>query len=514
MTGHPSAPSSAYLPQEPDRPHPSPGALPAYPTFPVPRQPVGPPPPFGGPYPPARPYPPADPYPPPYGAYPGPPPYGYPPLPAPRKRGSWLRRLVAVTAVLVVLSCLGATALTAVANSRGMFDPTATWALPPGAPQIDPPPADRASDTQWRSWAYSAMKDLAAAQSEALIKGNEAAYLAPVDPANKALVAEHRKRFRVLRGLGMGQWTASINGTPSDDGYRTWRATITIGYCVGDASCKPVPLHMRSRWSYKGGTLRLVKLDESTVKDQGPRPWEVDDLQVKSGNRVVVAATSANARRLAATVRAADEAATIADQFAKWDTKPQRYVIFLAGPSNWKEWYGEEAPDWAAAWAVPVDDHTTEVVVRTDRVPTSEMKGLLTHELTHVTSLAGARYTSGRQWWMVEGIADYAQFLNRPVDAYDGLPAVRSMVRDGWDGRVDVTPPTESSSLTDAAARYGVGFLAIRHIADTYGQAKMLAFFGNVMHKGYTLDKAARNALGRSWSSLNSECAAYVRSVV
>ncbi|MFC7482280.1 hypothetical protein ACFQX7_22800 [Luedemannella flava] len=421
---------------------------------------------------------------------------------------------MAALAVVTVLGCLGATALTVVANAGGAFDPSATWAWPSGTPVVAPAPADRASNTEWRSWAYSAMKELAKAQSEALIKGDENAYLAAVDPTNKSLIAEHRKRFRILRALGLGQWTESVSGAPTDDGYRAWRATLTIGYCVGDASCKPVPLHMRSRWAYKGGTLRLVKLDESLVSDQGPRPWEIDDLQVKSGERVVVAATSANAGRLAATVRAADKAAIVADRFAKWEPKPQRYVIFLAGPSNWKEWYGSEAPDWAAAWAVPVDNHTSEVVVRTDRVPGSEMEGLLTHELTHVTSLAGAKYHSSRQWWMVEGIADYAQFKGQPVSVYDGLSAVRNMVSDGWDGKVDVTPPTESASLTDAASRYGVGFLAIRHIAEKHGEAKMLAFFGDVMHKGYTLDKAARDAIGMSWTSLNRECAEYIRSVV
>jgi hypothetical protein len=161
-----------------------------------------------------------------------------------------------------------------------------------------------------------------------------------------------------------------------------------------------------------------------------------------------------------------------------------------------------------------VDGHTSEVVVRTDRVPTSQMEGLLTHELTHVTSLAGAEYDSGRQWWMVEGIADYAEFLHQPVSSYDGIEAVRDMVRDGWNGRVDVTPPTASATVTDAASRYGVGFLAIRHLAEKHGQAKMLTFFGEVMHKGHTLDAAARTAFGSSWTSVNADCAAYVRSVV
>lgn len=442
-----------------------------------------------------------------------PPGYVPPPVAAPR-RGRGLRWLLGVVGVLVVLSCMGTTGLVVVANAGGAFDPNTTWTWPAGAPQIEPAPADKASDAKWRDWAYKAMNDLAKAQSAALLKGDENGYLAAVDPTNKALMAEHRKRFRILHALGLGKWTEKIDTSPVEDGYRAWRVTITVGYCVGNASCRSVPLHMAARWAYKGGTLRLVKLSESTVSDQGPRPWEVDDLKVKSGTRVVVAATSANASRLDATVRAADKAAAVADQFAKWEAKPQRYVIFLAGPSNWKEWYGEEAPEWAAAWAVPVDDHTSEVVVRADRVNGSDMQGLLSHELTHVTSLAGADYSSGKQWWMVEGIADYAQFLGQPVSAYDGLEAVRDMVHDGWDGRVDVTPPAEEASLTDAAGRYGVGFLAIRHIADKYGQAKMLAFFGGVMHKGYTLDRAARDAIGLSWNGLNQECASYIRSVV
>src|SRR5262249_9063979 len=151
-------------------------------------------------------------------------------------------------------------------------------------------------------------------------------------------------------------------------------------------SCEPVNISAWSRWAYKANKLLMVRMDHSSASDQGPRPWEVDDLVVKTGKRSVVATTTGNAARLAAAVRAVDGAAGAADQYAKWGAPPPKYVIYLAGPSSWKTWYGEEQPAWAAAWAVPVSNDVSEVVVRLDAVDSSHLEGLLRHELTHVTS--------------------------------------------------------------------------------------------------------------------------------
>src|SRR6185295_18270443 len=126
-------------------------------------------------------------------------------------------------------------------------------------------------------WAGKAIAKLVKAQGEALVKGDEAAYLASVDPTNKALVSEHRKRFKILRAMDLGKWTEDTRSGAYDDGVRAWWINLSVGYCVGNADCETVKLSMKSRWAYKSGKLVMVKLDKSGASDQGPRPWEVDD---------------------------------------------------------------------------------------------------------------------------------------------------------------------------------------------------------------------------------------------
>jgi hypothetical protein len=226
-------------------------------------------------------------------------------------------------------------------------------------------------------------------------------------------------------------------------------------------------------------------------------------------------ATKANRARLKEAVRIAEKAAAVADRFSKWEEPPSRYVIFLAGPGEWNTWYGHDQPEWAAAWAVPVGSTVTEVVVRTQGVQQSEMLTLLTHELTHVTTLAGKRDGAGRTaWWLIEGIAEYATLIGKPVRNFDAIEPTRSFVRGNWDGDPAVDPPTDKSSLEQAAARYGVAFLAVRRIADRYGEAKMLDFFGRVVHDDESLEQAARAALGAAWTTVRADAARVIRSSV
>ena len=60
--------------------------------------------------------------------------------------------------------------------------------------------------------------------------------------------------------------------------------------------------------------------------------------------------------------------------------------------------------------------------MRTQVVQQSEMLTLLTHELTHVTALAGKRDGAGRTgWWLIEGIAEYSTLIGKPVREFDAI---------------------------------------------------------------------------------------------
>jgi hypothetical protein len=54
----------------------------------------------------------------------------------------------------------------------------------------------------------------------------------------------------------------------------------------------------------------------------------------------------------------------------------------------------------------------------------------------------------------------------------------------------------------------------MRYLAGKYGQDKMLSFWGAVERDGLSLDAAAKQTFGTSWTSVNSSCVTYVRHAV
>jgi hypothetical protein len=532
---YPASTYPASAPPYPGQPYPQGYPGPPYPAPPQPGQPYpqGYP---GQPYPappqPGQPYPqgyPGQPYPAP--PQPGQPysavasPYGQPvsgypygpyPVnpwaPAPRRSGGRTRWIVGILAVFLVCSVVGVGGLVGYADYAGALDTRAQW-QPGAGPKVELPPAQNAPAAEWSSWARRSVGDALSAQAKALLDANEAGYLAAVDQDNATLLAEQTHRYNVLRAMGPGVWTQDLTGGLKDGSARSWQADIKISYCFGAATCTSAQLVESSTWGVKGDRLVMVGLVASDASWNGPRPWETDDLAVATGQRVVIAAAKTNAWRLPDAVKSADRAALVADTLGKWEPPPSRYVIFLAGPNDWKRWYGHSQPEWAAAWAVPVSDTVTEVVVRTEVVQQRGLETLLTHELTHVTTLAGKRDGAGRAaWWLIEGVADYATMIGKAVRSYDGITSTRAFVRSKWNGDPAVDAPSVNASLQEAGGRYGVAFLAVRRISDKYGQAKMLDFWGRVVHDNQDLNAAATAVLGASWASVQADCAAFVRS--
>jgi hypothetical protein len=284
---------------------------------------------------------------------------------------------------------------------------------------------------------------------------------------------------------------------------------VRVSYCFGDASCRPNTIVIEAQWRLVDDRLVLTAVEDSGREQSGPRPWEVTDLAVTTGDRAVVATSPRLDWRLDQLLDAAERAAAVADRFARWNGAPSRYVVFLANSVDWDAWYGFDKPDWSGGYYVDLTDN--EVVVN---AAIGNPLDMLTHEFTHVATLAGNR--DGRvstTWWLVEGIAEYATMIDRPVSAYDGFADVRRFVSGSWDGDPAVTAPGFSATLEEAAARYGIGFLSVRRMADVYGEDAMIEFFGLVVHDDVSLDSAAREAFGQSWESIRADCVTYIRSL-
>jgi hypothetical protein len=357
----------------------------------------------------------------------------------------------------------------------------------------------------------ASVTDALAKQQAALLAGDAAGFLAPADPSNTALRGELSRRFGSLRAMGVAVWHESINGAPTQGADGSWTVPVQLTYCFVAPDCSRLQLSISTRWTNSSG-LRMVAFGASSASDLGPRPWEASDLRAAAGPRVILATTARYASRLPSMLAEAEKAAAVTDRYAKWDRPPGRYVVLLAGPDEWGTWYGVKQQSWVAAFAMPLADDATEVVLNAARVDTRDTVDVLRHEFTHVVTLVGVSRSYEHSWWLVEGIAEYVRVTGgtRP---FDGLAEVRKYVHSGrWPGDVALDEPPPDSSASDVNGRYGVAYLALRRLADRFGEDKLLAFFAAVARTGTPLAPASLAAFGVSWDTVAADCAQYVRS--
>jgi hypothetical protein len=347
------------------------------------------------------------------------------------------------------------------------------------------------------------------AQTAALLRGDLGGFLAPVAPDNATLRAALTRRFNVLRALRVAVWSEAA-GDPTGNADGVWKLPVQVTYCFVVPDCAPLSMSIPTSWTESAGTTRLITFGDSAAADLGPRPWEASDLRAAIGRRVLVASPARYAARLPALLAAAEKAAAVTDRFARWGTPPGRYVVYLAGPGEWGKWYGVAQQPWVAAFAMPLTDVATEVVLNVDHVDARDITDVLRHEFTHVVTLAGVDRSYPHSWWLVEGIAEYVRVTGGPRP-FDGLGDVRRLLHNGlWSGDVALDSPPANAIASDVNGRYGVAYLAVKRLADRFGEATMLDFFGAVVRDGEPLDKAARSAFGVPWATVSADCAAAV----
>jgi hypothetical protein len=421
------------------------------------------------------------------------------------KSSHWRWWLIAVLAVLAVP--LGGAA--AVVTPRAPMLVQAPIQAPVEAPIVVPDASS--SDEAWRAWLAAEITKAVEAQDAALLAGDENGFLSIAEPGNEKLRADLTRRYSNLRALGPGVWRTVMIPNLSRVDFDV-SVSLGVAYCFGPPTCQPAAVVNPSGWVVDHGHVFLESLGTDT--SVGPRPWEVTDLVVRTGDRVILAAPKSLERRLAE-IDVADRGAKVADQFAIWSDPPAKYVIFFADDQAWSTWYGGVETEWAAAVTELVGASVSEVVVNSKRVSKSYANEVFPHELTHVTSLLGhpAR-TQQTSWWLEEGLAEYASVLGKDVAAYTDFRYLRPYIRQVWKGDPAVEPPTDTEAPDLVGAKYALGFLSVRAIATTYGQDKLIDFFGRVVHQGETLESAANAALGVPWSTVKQKCDDLVRRTI
>ncbi|MEU5937815.1 hypothetical protein ABZ807_01290 [Micromonospora sp. NPDC047548] len=425
----------------------------------------------------------------------------------PRPRPRW-PLWTALAVVLAVLTCGVSAALLAGlphrTADRGAADRAA--ADRPAAGRGDPATATarRVGDQ------LSAQLDR---QAGALLDGDRSGFLAVADPAARADLS---RRFAALRALRVTVWRAEPGGLPTPVAGRAgeWRQLVTFRYCFLAPDCAPSPVLVGTRWRAGGAAPLLLAVEESRSAQAGVRPWEVSELAVAVGPRTTVATTPALRGKLPGLLADAEAAAKVADRYAVAGPPPGHYQIFYAGRAEWRRWYGGGRPKWTAGYAVTVGGGHHEVVLNADALPAAGAGELLRHELTHAASLPDRGHPGKQTWWLVEGLAEYAGADGAQVSRYEGLDEAAELVAGGWNGRLDALAPADAAPADQVGGSYGVGYLAVRHLVDRYGEQRMLDFFRAVVHDRRSLDDASEQVLGDPWTALHDECVGYVRATV
>jgi hypothetical protein len=123
---------------------------------------------------------------------------------------------------------------------------------------------------------------------------------------------------------------------------------------------------------------------------------------------------------------------------------------------------------------------------------------VITHELTHVA----ARSSTTRQVpiWLAEGMADYVGYSGLGLTPQRIAVALLTQVRAGKGPSALPTEQDFDPSRTTIAPSYSASWLAVSHLVDLYGQARVVAFYralgnGSTSGQDVQLDPEARAAL-------------------
>ncbi len=356
-------------------------------------------------------------------------------------------------------------------------------------------------------------------QSQALLSNDSKGFLATVDPAATSAVSAYQRIFHNMRQMHVTLWEQSApTGNYVTSAPQSYEVDVT--YCVVVPNCQETDATWHVTAELKGGR---VVIESFTVPPPSrytsePYPWEVATLTALVGPRVVVAASNAYAGTLSRALSIAEQAATAADQYAHWG-KPAVYVLYLASPSEGKTWFDGDLAN-ADGVTYTIQPHDLEVVALmpdADDVSYAgpgRLNAVIQHEFGHVATLQGDDSDRGHDSF-IEGIAEYCSYSGHPMWASYRIQDVRAYIHTGkWKHTIYLTSEITSKDVLTGSAAYGIGYLGLRYIAETYGLSKMLDFWGSVERDGDSVQQASASALGKPWTTVNAAAVKYIESTV
>ncbi|GIF46837.1 hypothetical protein DFJ67_1528 [Asanoa ferruginea] len=433
----------------------------------------------------------------------------------PRRRGlivslvvAFVALLCGVPAVVVLTSDEPAPSATAAAP--------ATSATPASAAPTGPPPSPKPGDPESVrfSWALDQIRTSLATMTKGMRDGNLGAFVKPA--ADKKVRAELDRRFRSLRAMKVSGFDLSVNSGPFNEkkvrGFSEWSVRIGMAHCFAVATCAPSTVVFDTVWRDSAAGYRMTKISAMTADDNGPQPWEVSTLTAVVGSRAVVAAPKSYAAKARAYLPIAERAARTADKYVL-GAKPDRYIVYLAGPAEWKKWFGG-SEEWAVGFTTAATRTRSDIVLRLEDLTNSYAESVLKHEMGHVATLAGREYhaDTDADWWLTEGIAEYIEWDKRGMANYDRKQSSRRLIRERkFKGNLEKLVPDDDAPDWQIDAAYGLGYYATSCIAAQFGQKKLMNLVDQLLREGRAVSVVSDQYLGVPWPTVSKRCFTYTK---
>jgi hypothetical protein len=417
-------------------------------------------------------------------------------------------------------------------------------APPPAAPDrsgqplgaITPalPPVDRVDPNRTQ-----AVTDLLRRRADAVLRRDEAAFLATVDPtADREFADAQRALFANLAGVPFDEWayvlhpddTVDLTMMPASPGTdELWAPAVDLRYALHGADPVPTSRGMGYLFARRGDTWYLRS--DTALDELGRRtwrgPWDFGpSLVITTGRGIVLAHPGSEpvAQRLAGELDASVDAVS-----ALWGTGwSQRVALLLPDtPDEMKALVGPGFPVEsvvAVAVADRVDaDRGTVAGQRVVFSPTgsrtlsvASLRVVLRHEILHVAARADT--VDGSPMWLLEGFADYVGYRDSGITLPQGAPDLVELVRrEGPPAALPVDAAFRSQGR-DLDLAYQQAWSVARFVADRHGEDRLVALYRRLAGAGPAsagdTDAILREVLGTDRGGLIAGWRQYLRDTI
>jgi hypothetical protein len=343
-----------------------------------------------------------------------------------------------------------------------------------------------------------------ARRADAVLRSNEAEFLADVDPGDKTLLAKQRVLFSNLlqfgfSRLGYQQLREQFDQSLVDRyGPSTYVVQVVMTYQIRGIDPLPVRTLLGYTFTQRpDGRWMLVDdtgLDHSLPRGSHQEAWDIGSVLVRRAPRVmVVVERGANTLADSLLTKAGNAVKSVSKRWpGGWtgsgvvialDDKVVRGADYTQ-PKNAEDalamatWVYRTLPGEVTSEGQRADSYVVINPRNRDRVDART----LAHEFTHV---ATARYGPYAPRWLVEGAATYIEFLPMDGAADLALDTYRTRMRSTYLAKAK-SLPTDALFFADSSSSYPMAWLAVDYLFRRFGATEVGTLYQEMAALGFS----------------------------